>query len=92
MPPAVERLARNYLGCPLVVHIGTVGRPVERTEQAVHVCKENDKRNKLIDILNTGINPPISSSSSTRRRELMCWLKVSRFCTKEVSFETIFCY
>ena len=59
MPPAVERLARNYLRCPVVVQIGTVGRPVERTEQVVHMCKENDKRNKFIDILNTGINPPI---------------------------------
>ena len=55
MPHAVERLARNYLRCPLVVHIGTVGRPVERTEQVVHMCK----RNKFIDILNTGINLPI---------------------------------
>ena len=33
MPPAVERLARNYLRRPVVVNIGTVGRPVERTEQ-----------------------------------------------------------
>ena len=23
------------------------------------MCKENDKRNKLIDILNAGIDPPI---------------------------------
>ena len=59
MPPAVERLARNYLRRPVVVHIGTVGRPVERTEQVVHICKENDKRNKLISILNAGIDPPI---------------------------------
>merc|ERR1719418_125588 len=59
MPPAVERLGRNYLRRPVVVHIGTVGRPVERTEQVVYMCKENDKRNKLIDILNAGIDPPI---------------------------------
>ena len=59
MPPAVERLARNYLRRPVVVHIGTVGRPVERTEQVVYMCKENDKRNKLIEILNAGIDPPI---------------------------------
>ena len=59
MPPAVERLARNYLRRPVVVHIGTVGRPVERVEQVVHMCKENDKRNKLIEILNAGIDPPI---------------------------------
>merc|ERR1719195_1250697 len=59
MPPAVERLARNYLRRPVVVNIGNVGRPVERTEQVVYMCKENDKRNKLIDILNAGIDPPI---------------------------------
>ena len=27
--------------------------------QVVHICKENDKRNKLITILNSGIDPPI---------------------------------
>ena len=59
MPPAVERLARNYLRRPVVVHIGTVGKPVERVEQVVYMCKENDKRNKLIEILNAGIDPPI---------------------------------
>ena len=36
MPPAVERLARNYLRRPVVVNIGTVGRPVERTEQVTY--------------------------------------------------------
>ena len=59
MPPAVERLARNYLRRPVVVHIGNVGKPVERVEQVVYMCKENDKRNKLIQILNAGIDPPI---------------------------------
>ena len=54
--------------CPLVVHIGTVGRPVERTEQVVHMCKENDKRNKLINILNTGINPPIVIFVNQKKR------------------------
>ena len=59
MPPAVERLARTYLRRPAVVYIGSVGRPVERVEQVVHMMKENDKRNKLIEILNSGIDPPI---------------------------------
>merc|ERR1719187_1172937 len=59
MPPAVERLARTYLRRPAVVYIGSIGRPVERTEQVVHLMKENDKRNKLINILNSGIDPPI---------------------------------
>ena len=30
MPPPVERLARTYLRRPAIVHIGSVGRPVER--------------------------------------------------------------
>ena len=59
MPPAVERLARTYLRRPSVVYIGGVGRPVERVEQVVHVIKEGDKRKRLIDILNGGIQPPI---------------------------------
>ena len=59
MPPPVERLARTYLRRPAVVYIGSVGRPVERVEQIVYVMKENDKRNKLIHILNEGIDPPI---------------------------------
>ena len=27
--------------------------------KVVYMCKENDKRNKLIEILNAGIDPPI---------------------------------
>merc|ERR1719381_58053 len=59
MPPAVERLAKNYLRRPVVVHIGTVGRPVERVEQVVYMMAESAKRNKLIEILNGGVEPPI---------------------------------
>ena len=59
MPPPVERLARSYLRRPAIVHIGSIGKPVERVEQVVYLCKENEKRNKLITILNSGIEPPI---------------------------------
>lgn len=59
MPPQVERLARTYLRRPAVVYIGSIGKPVERVEQVVHVIKENEKRNKLVQILNQGIEPPI---------------------------------
>jgi len=59
MPPPVERLARTYLRRPAIVHIGNVGKPVERVEQVVYLCKENEKRNKLINILNEGVDPPI---------------------------------
>ena len=33
MSPAIERLARQYLRRPAVVHIGSVGKPTERVEQ-----------------------------------------------------------
>jgi ATP-dependent RNA helicase DDX23/PRP28 len=59
MPPQVERLARTYLRRPAVVYIGSIGRPVERVQQMVHVVKENDKRNRLIQLLNQGLDPPI---------------------------------
>jgi len=59
MPPAVERLARTYLRRPVVVYIGSAGKPVERTEQIVYMVSENEKRNKLMEILRRGIEPPI---------------------------------
>ena len=36
MPPAVERLARTYLRRPAIVHIGSIGKPVERVEQVIN--------------------------------------------------------
>lgn len=59
MPSAVERLARTYLRRPAVVYIGSAGKPVERTEQIVYMVGENEKRNKLMEILRRGIEPPI---------------------------------
>lgn len=59
MPPAVERLARSYLRRPAYVYIGSIGRPVERVEQVVHLIKEGEKRKRLVEILNQGIEPPI---------------------------------
>lgn len=59
MPPAVERLARTYLRRPAVVYIGSAGKPVERTEQIVYMVSENEKRNKLMEILRRSIEPPI---------------------------------
>ncbi|CAG9864583.1 unnamed protein product [Phyllotreta striolata] len=59
MPPAVERLARTYLRRPAVVYIGSIGKPVERVEQIVHLMGENDKRKKLIEYLSRGIEPPV---------------------------------
>ncbi len=59
MSPAIERLARTYLRRPASVYIGSVGKPTERVEQVIIMCSENDKRNKLLEILSRGIEPPI---------------------------------
>uniref|UniRef100_A0A0V0G449 Probable ATP-dependent RNA helicase DDX23 n=3 Tax=Triatoma TaxID=30075 RepID=A0A0V0G449_TRIDM len=59
MPAAVERLARTYLRRPAVVYIGSVGKPTERTEQIVYMMSEQDKRRKLMEILNRGVEPPV---------------------------------
>ena len=59
MPPSVERLARNYLRRPAVVYIGSIGKPTERTEQMVYLVTENEKRKKLIKILEAGVEPPV---------------------------------
>ncbi|ODM91926.1 putative ATP-dependent RNA helicase DDX23 [Orchesella cincta] len=59
MPPAVERLARTYLRRPAVVYIGSAGKPTERVEQIVYVVSEGEKRKKLLEILERGVEPPI---------------------------------
>ena len=59
MPPAVERLARNYLRRPAVVYIGSIGKPTERVEQIVYLVSESEKRKKLVEILNRGLEPPV---------------------------------
>lgn len=59
MPPTVERLARTYLRRPAVVYIGSVGKPVERVEQIVHIVSEPEKRKKLVQVLEQGLEPPV---------------------------------
>jgi ATP-dependent RNA helicase DDX23/PRP28 len=59
MPPPLERLARNYLRRPATVYIGTIGKPTERVKQIVIMCSETEKRNKLVEILEQGFEPPI---------------------------------
>lgn len=59
MPPAVERLAKNYLRRPAVVYIGSAGKPAEKTEQIVYMVSDNEKRKKLVSILNSRLDPPI---------------------------------
>lgn len=59
MPPSVERLARTFLRRPTVVYIGNIGKPVERVEQIVYMVTESEKRKKLVEVLNAGLEPPI---------------------------------
>ena len=59
MPPALERLARNYLRRPATVYIGSVGKPIDRVEQIVYMLSENEKKKKLMSILHDNIDPPI---------------------------------
>jgi len=60
MPIAVERLARKYLRHPAVIQIGEVGKAAERIEQRVEFVKgDNDKKNKVMNLLYSGIAPPI---------------------------------
>lgn len=59
MSPAVERLARSYLRRPAAVYIGAIGKPTERVEQIVYMISEGEKRKKLVQLLEQGIDPPI---------------------------------
>ena len=59
MPPSVERLARSYLRRPAMVYIGAAGKPVERVEQIVHIVSEQEKRKKLVQVLEGGVEPPV---------------------------------
>lgn len=59
MPPTVEKLARKYLRRPAVVYIGSIGKPTERCEQIIYMVDHNNKRKKLLEILQSGIDPPI---------------------------------
>ncbi|KAE9553538.1 hypothetical protein FO519_003231 [Halicephalobus sp. NKZ332] len=59
MSPPVERLARQYLRRPAVVHIGTAGKPTARVEQVVYMISEEKKRKTLLTVLEQNPNPPI---------------------------------
>jgi len=59
MPPTVERLARTFLRRPCVVYIGNIGKPVDKVSQIVYMVSETEKRKKLVEMLNRGLDPPI---------------------------------
>ena len=50
---------RSYLRRPAIVYIGSVGKPTERTEQIIKMTDEKGKRKLLVQILESGIEPPI---------------------------------
>ncbi|KAJ8313992.1 hypothetical protein KUTeg_008553 [Tegillarca granosa] len=66
MPPAVERLARSYLRRPAVVHIGTIGKPVEKVEQIVYMTSKNEKRHAAVVEPTVPVAPvsPLPSTSA----------------------------
>lgn len=59
MPPAVERLTRQYMRRPAYIAIGTVGHAADKVTQVVEMMRENDKKERLLELLGSGIEPPI---------------------------------
>ncbi|KAI8816049.1 P-loop containing nucleoside triphosphate hydrolase protein [Fimicolochytrium jonesii] len=61
MPPAVERLAKQYLRRPAVVTIGTAGQVVDTIEQRVeNISDERKKVSRLLELLQAAqYEPPI---------------------------------
>ena len=51
MPPAVERLARDYMRSPAVVTVGTAGKAADTVTQHVLMLKQHEKEAKLGEIL-----------------------------------------
>ena len=43
----------------LMFAVCCAGKPTERVEQIVYMLSENDKRKKLLKLLESGIDPPI---------------------------------
>ncbi|XP_063844326.1 probable ATP-dependent RNA helicase DDX23 isoform X1 [Scylla paramamosain] len=58
MPPAVERMAHQYLHCPANVCIDSVVKLVEHVQQVVYIVTEQNCK-KLLDILKCGSTVPI---------------------------------
>jgi len=55
MPPAVERIARNYLRAPAYVYVGDLASHKNNIAQHIYVMKENKKKDKLVELLQNGI-------------------------------------
>ena len=60
MPPAIEKLVRNYLRDPIKVIVGQQGQIVDRIEQRIMFTPSQRKPNLLQQILNSNeFKPPI---------------------------------
>jgi len=59
MPPAIEKIARTYLRNPAYVYIGDQSSSKENITQHVVLLKENQKKDKLMELLTNGPPPPI---------------------------------
>ena len=59
MPPAVEKIARNYLRNPAYVYIGDQSSSKDNITQTIEFCKENQKKERLMSLLANGPPPPI---------------------------------
>ncbi|KAK8138684.1 hypothetical protein PG984_002064 [Apiospora sp. TS-2023a] len=61
MPPAVEKIAKQYLRRPATVTIGNIGEAVETVEQRVEFVSGEDKRKQRLReiLLSGGFAPPI---------------------------------
>ncbi|KAL0487733.1 DEAD-box ATP-dependent RNA helicase [Acrasis kona] len=68
MKPELEKLASKYLRRKIVITIGEANKAVERIQQKVVFCKnENDKRKQLISVLE-GADPLIVIFVNTKTR------------------------
>jgi len=69
MPPAVEKLSRQYLRRPGQINIGAVGRAVDRIKQVVVFTRsEHDKKQQLEELIRSGPPPPIIVFVNQRKK------------------------
>jgi ATP-dependent RNA helicase DDX23/PRP28 len=58
MPPAVERMARQFLRCPSIISVGDPGQAKKDIEQNLEFISEAKKKKRLEELL-VGADPPI---------------------------------
>jgi ATP-dependent RNA helicase DDX23/PRP28 len=59
MPPAVEKIARNYLRSPAYIYIGDQSSTRDDIAQSVLWVKESHKLDTLFELLHSGPRPPV---------------------------------